>query len=145
MGSTWDLVCPKCNRGKDKDEPVCDLCRKATLPASSHALVEFVLLKMGADVGLPSRENAQYDLLAKHQTSGKWQQFQVKTAYQTDKGVMVNTSRPNSMGRTLYEAKDVDVFALVWDSDVWLVPFGEVGDKSRISLLSSKYDKWKVV
>ena len=119
---------------------MCMAC--AAVPASSEALVEYKLLAAGADVGRPTRENAPYDLLMKGVY--EWHQVQVKTAYQTKEGVRANVCKPTSNSRKFYSNKEVDFFAIVWQTKVYLIPFKEVEGKGRINVLADKYKKWEM-
>ena len=141
MGSIADNMCPVCQGEiEDGGGGYCGVC--ASRPAASESLVQHKLLALGRDVANPTRENTAYDLL--YNSVHGWQKVQVKTAYKTKSGVRVNLCRTNSSGRKLYTSADVDSFAVVDGTTVYLIPFHVVEGKGRVSIRSSKYRQWKL-
>ena len=139
MGSIADNRCSKC--GAYTKDVICDTC--AARPAASQALVEYQLLNQGIQTYRPSRENDQHDLVA--YIGHKLARVQVKTAYfEKGGGVTANVCRTTSKGRIQYRPHEVDYFAVVWDEQVYLIPYSAVKGKGRINVLAQKYRRWRL-
>lgn len=108
------------------------------------AINEFDLL--GYEVAVPLDHTSPADLVIKGPTIfDSWQSVQVKTAY-PDRGAMTaNVCRTNPTGRTPYTQGEVNLFAIIVEEDVIIIPCSAVRGKSRVRFKKHGPAGWKLV
>lgn len=136
MGDISDGMCVKC--GRDIDDKygsgICAVC--AAVPALSVAKVRAKYLSMGMDVARPEMENAQYDLVYRDSGTKTWRTVQVKTAY----GGVVNTCRPDRVGRKPYTHDMVDQIAIVDGDDIFVLLLEDCNNGGRMKMEDIRAD-----
>ena len=116
---------------------------KKAMSSVIMAINEFDLQE--CEVAIPLDHTSPADLVVKGPLyGGEWRSVQVKTAY-LDRGAMTaNVCRTNPTGREPYSRSEVDMFAIIVEQDVLIIPHSAVAHKTRVRFKEKWPNGWKL-